>query len=177
MKRPAILFVVGASGVGKTTAVRALESRGVSGAHCYYFDDIGIPSSAEVERDYGNWERWQGEATRRWIERLVANADGAEVAVIEGQTRPMFVQAALTLAGVASASRVVLFNCQANARNARLEGRGHPHLANAQMESWSAYLFGQAEALMLPILDTSELSVDAMVAFLERQIESLRPTR
>jgi dephospho-CoA kinase len=177
MRRPAILFVVGASGAGKTTAVRALESRGVSGTRCYYFDDIGIPTDSEVERDHGNWERWQSDATRRWIERLVANSDGAEVAVIEGQTRPMFVQAAFTLAGVATTSRIVLLNCQTNARKVRLEGRGHGDLANAQMESWSAYLFGQAEALMLPVLDTSDLGVDTVVAFLERQVESLRSTR
>jgi hypothetical protein len=78
---------------------------------------------------------------------------------------------------VATTSRIVLLNCQANARKARLEGRGHADLANAQMDSWSAYLFGQAEALMLPILDTSDLGIDAVVAFLERQVESLRSTR
>ena len=94
MKAPAILFVVGASGVGKTTAVRSLEARGLRGVHCYYTDDVPLPSNEDP-----------------------------------------------------------------------------------QMESWSAYLHGQAEALMLPILDTSELGIDAVAAFLERQVESLRPIR
>jgi dephospho-CoA kinase len=177
VKAPAILFVVGASGVGKTTAVRALEARGLRGVHCYYFDDVRLPSNEEVEREYGNWERWQADATRKWIERLTVNADRAEIAVIEGQTRPIFVQAAFMAGGVATSSRIVLLNCQTHARKTRLEGRGQPDLVSPQMESWSAYLYGQSEALMLPILDTSELGIEAVAAFLERQIESLRPMR
>src|SRR4051812_17502048 len=116
MKRPPILFVAGASGVGKTSAVRALQSRADHGVRCYYYDDIGIPTEAEVERDHGNWERWQAHSTQQWVERLHTNADGAEIAVLEGQTRPSFVSAAFIVAGVATRSRIVLLNCQAAVR-------------------------------------------------------------
>jgi heat shock protein HslJ len=44
MTKPAILVVTGASGAGKTPAVRRLEARGRPGVRCFYFDSIGVPS-------------------------------------------------------------------------------------------------------------------------------------
>jgi adenylylsulfate kinase-like enzyme len=48
---PAILVVTGASGSGKTAAVRALDARDLPGVRCYYFDTVGVPSREEMERD------------------------------------------------------------------------------------------------------------------------------
>ena len=47
-------------------------------------------------------------------------------------------------------------DCDYAERNARLRGpRGQPELATAQMDGWAAYLRGQADALGLPVIDTS----------------------
>ena len=54
----AVLIVFGASGVGKTAAVRRLESRQLPGVRCFYFDSIGVPSEAVMTRDYGGPEAW-----------------------------------------------------------------------------------------------------------------------
>lgn len=53
------IVVTGASGVGKTTLVRAIEERGLEGVRCYYFDSIGVPSSEEMVARFGSGEGWQ----------------------------------------------------------------------------------------------------------------------
>jgi hypothetical protein len=174
MVAPAILFVVGASGSGKTAAVRILEARALSGVRCYYFDSIGVPSSEIMERDYGTGDGWQAAATARWVERLAANADGVEIAVLDGQTRPSFIQRPLGRAGVRHA-RIVLLDCDARVRTARLAGpRGQPHLATPQMDAWAVYLRGQADALGLPVVDTTEKSVEGVADAIEREVVVLR---
>src|SRR6266487_2812342 len=43
--KPALLFVIGASGAGKTAAVQALDARALPGVQCHYLDSIDVPSS------------------------------------------------------------------------------------------------------------------------------------
>ena len=42
------------------------------------------------------------------------------------------------------------------------------------MDIWAGYLRGQADALELPIVDTTSLNVDAMADALEAEVEALR---
>jgi hypothetical protein len=171
---PALLFVIGASGAGKTAAVSALAARGLPGLRCYHFDTIGVPSPEIMQRDWGGGERWQEDATRRWIERLVANQDEAQCAVLEGQTRPSFIQRWI---GGADAGhvRIVLLDCTPAVRAARLAGpRGQPELATQQMDTWGVYLRGQADALRLPVLDTSNMTVAEVVDVLAREFDTLK---
>jgi hypothetical protein len=170
---PTLLFVIGASGAGKTAAVHALAARGLPGVRCYHFDTIGVPSPEIMQRDWGGGERWQEDATRRWIERLVANQDGAQCAVLEGQTRPSFIQRWIAGAD-AGHVRIVLLDCTPAVRAARLAGpRGQPELATQQMDTWAVYLRGQADALQLPVLDTTDLSVDEVAPALARELDTL----
>jgi hypothetical protein len=168
-----IVVVTGASGAGKTSAVSTLESRKLPGVACFYFDSIGIPTPEAMERDHGGGERWQAEATNAWLARLAALGDGIRVAVLDAQTRPSTVFAA---PGASTSWRphVVLFDCSPDVRGARLHGpRGQPELATARMDTWAAYLRGQADALGLPIVDTTTLTIDEAAHRLEVIIESL----
>ena len=132
---PSLLFVIGASGAGKTAAVRALEARRIAGVRCYYFDTIGVPTQAEMERKWGSGEAWQKQTTKRWIERFARNDDSVECAVLEGQTRPSFVQPAVIAAAIPH-SRVLLLDCSALTRRSRLAGpRGQPELASDRMDA------------------------------------------
>jgi adenylate kinase family enzyme len=70
-----MLFVIGASGAGKTAAVHALEQQQLSGVGCYHFDSIGVPSAQVMEQEWGGGERWQEHTTTCWIERLASNPD------------------------------------------------------------------------------------------------------
>ena len=174
MKTPAILVVTGASGSGKTAAVHALEKRALPGVRCYYFDTIGVPSHEEMERDFGGGEKWQALMTDKWLDRLAADPDSAEVYVLDGQTRPSFVSRSAERAGL-ELVRIILLDCTPPVRNTRLtELRGQPELANPQMDCWAAYLRGQADALDLPVIDTTSLQIDALADALIVHIEKVR---
>lgn len=170
----AILVVTGASGSGKTAAVRALNARALPGVRCYYFDTIGVPSREEMERDFGGGENWQAVTTERWLARLVADPESADVYVLDGQTRPSFVNRSARRVGV-DIVQIVLLDCAYSVRHTRLtELRGQPELANSDMDRWAVYLRGQADALELPVIDTTSLEIDAVADALVVHVERLR---
>ena len=161
MSAPAILVVTGASGVGKTAAARALEARALPGVRCYYFDAVGVPSIEDMCPDFGGPEQWQALTTQRWLDRIAADPDGAEVYVLDGQTRPSFVRSAAACAGIRLVP-IVLLDCAPAIRHERLIGpRNQPALSNSRMDCWAAYLRGQADALDLPVIDTTNIGIDA----------------
>ena len=171
---PAILVVTGASGSGKTAAVSALTARGLPGVRCYHFDLVGVPSREEMDRNFDGPEQWQALTTQRWLERFATDPDGVEVYVLDGQTRPSFVYTAAEQANI-NVVRTVLLDCAPPVRNTRLvELRGQAELANSQMDCWAAYLRGQADALNLPVIDTTSLGIEAVADALVCHIEQLR---
>ena len=169
-----IVVVTGASGSGKTAAVRALDARVLPGIRCYYFDSIGVPSHEEMERDFGGGEKWQAIQTEKWLERLARDPDGADVYVLDGQTRISFITKSAACLGTCLV-HVVLLDCDPSVRHTRLvQMRGQPELANPQMDCWAAYLRGQADALDLPVIDTTSLTIDAVADALLVHIERAR---
>ncbi len=166
--------MTGASGVGKTTLVHTLEERQLPGVRCYYFDSVGVPEPEEMRATFGSGEAWQAATTERWIAHLVQNPDGAQVVVLDGQVRPSEVVAAFGRHGVTQ-GKILHIDCSHEVREARLKGpRGQPDLASPRMAAWAAYLRGQADALGLPILDTSDLSVADAAEALVSHIRSWR---
>jgi adenylylsulfate kinase-like enzyme len=171
---PAILVVTGASGAGKSTLVRGLAALGLPGVGCYEFDAIGIPSAAEIAARFGGGEGFQAWALEAWVARLARNDDGVAVAVLDASVRPRAARDALARHGVARAA-VVLVDCDYAERNARLRGpRGQPELATPQMDGWAAYLRGQADALDVPVVDTTGADPGAGVAALREHVARLR---
>jgi dephospho-CoA kinase len=137
-----ILVVTGASGAGKTTAVKGLEARNLPGVRCFYFDQIGVPTPEEMQRDFGGGEQWQAAATKRWMMRFAQEENSGYLCVLDGQTRPSFVQAALSELAPLTA-RIILFDCRPDVRKDRLTKRGQPELADQRMDYWAVYLRGQ----------------------------------
>ena len=170
---PRILVVTGASGAGKTATVRELDSRGIPGVRCFYFDSIGVPPAEAMEREYGGAEQWQASATAAWLTQLGGLPNDVRIAVLDGQTRPTFVFDAAAQA----APRVVhvtLLDCSSDVRGARLRGpRQQPELADARMDQWAAYLRGQADSLDLAVIDTTALSVGQAADQLEALVRRL----
>jgi energy-coupling factor transporter ATP-binding protein EcfA2 len=174
-KIPALLVVVGASGAGKTTLVGQLAALGLPGVGCYQFDTIGIPTADDPR--FANGEAFQTWALDQWIARLARNEDGLRVAVLDASVRPSAVRAAFAQHGVTH-GEVVLVDCDYAERNARLRGpRGQPELATAQMDCWAAYLRGQADALGLPVLDTTRESPEESLPALRERVVSLLASR
>lgn len=158
---PAVLVVTGASGAGKSTLVGLLDALALPGVRCHEFDTIGIPSPEEIEARFGGGEGFQAWALDVWMERLARNDDGAALAVLDAQVRPGAVRQAFARHGVAF-GHIVLVDCAYEERNARLRGpRGQPELATPRMDTWAAYLRGQADALGLPVLDTTGAAPEA----------------
>ncbi|HEU4560715.1 MAG TPA: hypothetical protein VFS20_22875, partial [Longimicrobium sp.] len=59
---------------------------------CYESDSVGVPTPEEMERAWGGCEQWQAPATDHWIEGLLRNDPGVDVAVLDGQTRPSMIR-------------------------------------------------------------------------------------
>jgi hypothetical protein len=174
-----IVVVTGASGAGKTAAVASLEARELPGVQCFYFDSIGVPTAQAMDRDHGGPERWQAWATHQWLDRLAALGSSVRVAVLDAQTRPSTVFASPG-AGRSWSANVVLFDCSSAVRAARLRWlREQPELVTARMDSWAADLRGQADALGLPIVDTTDLTIaeatDHLQALVQRLDNAKRP--
>lgn len=168
-----ILVVTGASGAGKTAAVSLLEARELAGVQCFFFDSIGVPPPEVMEREFGGPEQWQAWATNQWLAHLARLDSSVRVAVLDAQTRPSTIFAA-SGAGSAWHPCVILFDCSPEVRAARLCGpRGQPDLATARMDAWAAYLRGQADALDLLVIDTTELTIADAAARLEALVERL----
>jgi len=170
--QPAILVVTGVSGAGKTSVVRCLEDRAPAAVRCFYFDSIGVPSVELMRRDFGSPEAWQADATKRWIAHLMKETGSGTVSVLDAQVRPSLVRSALT-AAQGFATRIVLLECDIPVRNARLVTRGNPELATPRLDNWASYLRGQADALELAILDTTNMNVQAATDALAAEIEAL----
>lgn len=117
-----IVVVTGASGVGKTETVLRLESRGLVWLRCFHFDSIGVPALGAMER-VGDSERWQADATRRWMQELAAADDDGVVSLLEGQTRPSFAYDAAAAVGAGNTA-IVLFDCTPAVRRERPSRKG-----------------------------------------------------
>ncbi|MDH3649764.1 MAG: ATP-binding protein [Saprospiraceae bacterium] len=77
-----IVFLTGASGVGKTSIVEKLDQDFQNcGFTFHHFDSIEIPSAEEIR----SIKNWQETTTHEWIDRLVARED-KDVIVFEGST-------------------------------------------------------------------------------------------
>lgn len=174
---PAVLVVVGASGAGKSTLVRGLDALALDGVHCHHFDALGVPSAAEIEARWGGGAGWQRWALDEWMRRLTRNAAGARLHVLDAQVRPHDAREALATHGVTH-GRVVLVDCAYAERNRRLrEDRRQPELATPDMDCFAAYMRGQADALALPIVDTTTGPPDAALVELRRHAEALLAAR
>jgi hypothetical protein len=162
-----IVFLIGASGVGKTAVARLLEKRQPWINNTFYSDSIGVPSPEEMDRWPGGGEGWQQWATAQWVTRLAGR--NAPLQLLEMQTRPSFILPALEVVPKID-PLIILLECSPSVRGFRLtELRQQPDLANAQMENWAVYLRGQADALSLPSIQTDKLTLDEVAVAVEAE--------
>jgi energy-coupling factor transporter ATP-binding protein EcfA2 len=163
-RSPAILVLTGASGAGKTALTLKLNELAIPGVQGINCDRVKVDERSDSS------DR-QADILRYWISQL--NETEAELAVLDTQIRPHRALEVLREAMIEYA-QIVLVDCDPLKRNERLQlDRRQPELANPRMDCWAAYLRGQADALKLSIIDTSNKPLDESVVELETLVLDL----
>jgi len=168
LRSPAILVLTGASGAGKTTLILKLNELAIPGVTAINCDRVKFESDERADAS----DR-QADVLRYWISHLSQPETEIELAVLDTQIRPHRALEVLDQAAVDYA-QVVLVDCDPVKRNERLHmDRGQAELANPQMDCWASYLRGQADALQLSIIDTSNDPIDKSLVELELLVTNL----
>lgn len=167
-----LFFVIGASGSGKTTVVKALE-KSITNCKMFYFDSIGVPSYEEMLKNYTNPEEWQKIKTCEWVKTIKEQVLSTTHAILDGQTRPQFIEEACISKGIVN-YEIILFDCSDGERTKRLIKRGQPELANQQMMNWAKYL--REKCQNFHIIDNTYLNeqetVFSLIEILEKSVNS-----
>jgi len=164
-----IYFLIGASGAGKTTAVKELE-KGRNDIQFCYFDSIGVPSNEEMVKEYGSGENWQKAKTIEWVKRIKKEFLKDKPVILDVQTRPEFIQIACQENNIQN-YQVILFDCSDEIRTQRLIVRGRPELANKEMLNWANFLRSESKKYNYSIVDTSGILLSDMASTLEKALQ------
>lgn len=170
-QKPFILFLSGASGVGKTTILHILQARNIDSSGVFlHFDSIDVPSSEEMIEETGSLQRWQEITTHKWVEKIVVEYADKNLVVLEGQANPDFVEAACHKFNV-SQYAVILIDCEWETMSERLiNKRRQPELVNADMKNWANFLREQAIRKNIPVIDTSYQTPEEIADFIQEQV-------
>jgi hypothetical protein len=159
-----LYFVIGASGSGKTSAVREFERTDRSGLKTFFFDSIGVPSPEERIEKWGSGDGWQRAMTIEWVKRIKSELANSK-ALLDGQTRPSFIAEACGTNNVRP-YKVILLDCSEDVRRARLLQRGQPELSDQQMMDWARYLLRETTEIGGEIIHNDDLSIAETAAAL-----------
>ena len=168
-----ILFVTGASGAGKTAALRRVAAAEPWTRRCHFFDSVGVPERREMIARHGSGEGWRARTTARWVERL--RTEPGPIAILEGQTPPSCILDAIGRPPTVR-SAIVLLDCSRTVRTHRLSVlRKQPELACTDMFRWAEHLEREAESLSLPVIDTTDLSIEEVADAIVEHARASRP--
>ena len=152
---PTIIVLTGASGAGKTTLLLKLDDLHLPGVMCVNCDRVDL----DLDKSMDSSDR-QALVLRHWIHDVQNRKEDVRLAVLDTQIRPHRAIEVFKDAGISDFT-IVLVDCEPAKRNERLRtDRNQPELVNHQMDCWAAYLRGQADAFGLPIIDTTDGSIE-----------------
>ena len=168
-----IVFLTGASGVGKTSIVKKLKQDfSNTKFEFHHFDSVGVPT----EEERNSIKNWQEKTTHNWIKKLIDHSD-KEVAILEGSSNIEFILGGFKKHNYSN-FLVILIDCDEDIMINRLVHiRNQTELANEDMKNWLKYLRNQAIQLSIDILDTSKLDIDSTIKTLLAKIEKVRNER
>jgi dephospho-CoA kinase len=167
-----ILFLTGASGVGKTFLIEFLENKFKNNHDILFlhFDSIGVPSPEKMKTDFGGPEKWQKQMTYDWIKKITSPEYLEKKIVFEGQMNSSFIMEGFKRQNYED-YKIFLIHCDANTMADRLlNKRNQPGLLTTQMINWLYYLKNQAAELNIPVIDTSKLTAEQCSEILEHEI-------
>ena len=170
-----IVFITGASGVGKTTLLDNLKEKYSHKPDWEFlkFDSIGVPPDEEMVREYGSGENWQREKTFEWIQKMVCGFPDKKLIVLDGQANLQFIRAGFERQKFFNYQIILLDCAQETVIHRLIEERQQPWLASEQMKNWLKFLRDQAEQFRQPVINTAQNSPDEVVG----QFEQILSTR
>jgi len=178
-----IIWLTGASGVGKTTLLQNLKEKYSSNPAWEFlkFDSIGVPSKEEMARDYGSGENWQRVKTYEWVGKMTDGFSDKEMLIMDGQANLEFIKQGFEKQNFTN-YQIILIDCAQESMVKRLvDERQQAWLASEDMKNWLKFLRSQAEKFGAPIIDTSKLDkIQTMEAFeqiIKTSISNSRPPR
>ncbi|MGC1879231.1 MAG: AAA family ATPase [Rhabdochlamydiaceae bacterium] len=169
-----ILFLIGASGSGKTTTLKKLERQGLANFKILHFDSIGVPSMQEMEAQYGSPEEWQKAKTSEWVSIIKKDFLPNINILFDGQTRPSFIEKACHENGIAE-FEIILFDCSDDERKRRLIERGQSNLADENMMNWAKYLRKECQDRGYLIIDNTSMKIEETVSQLLAYLHWVAP--
>ncbi|HEY5920794.1 MAG TPA: AAA family ATPase [Kofleriaceae bacterium] len=172
---PALLCITGASGAGKTAAVRALRERIEARVlPTLAFDSLGVPSDDEMHAAWESPRGWQKAMTYHWVYTAKHIYRTHPLVVIEGSFDPQYAIAACSAHRVQRFA-VVLLHTDAAVRRERLAKRGQAELDNTEMTSWASYLHEQTQQLGGVVVDAAPALEHVLDAVCAHAIPLLEP--
>ena len=164
-----IYFITGASGVGKTTLVRQLETKYRNKPWAFlHFDTIGVPTVEEMVRDFGSGARWQEAKTYEWIKKLIQT--DSEKVFFEGQVNLQFIRNGFSRYGYPTYTTILIDCSEEVMRDRLVVDRNQPELFTPDMLNWAKFLRDQANEFNATIIDTSRLSKEELLQKFEKRI-------
>ena len=141
MNKPFIVFITGASGVGKTTLVDNLKEKYKDNTHYAFehFDSIGVPSAEEMDEKFGSGEAWQEAMMHQWVERLIRDYHNKEVVVFEGQVNIAFIRNACQKNNVTNYTIILIDVNEEDMISRLIHDRKQPELVTDNMKNWRCF--------------------------------------
>ena len=152
-----VIAITGASGVGKTSALKELSRNPLEGGtfKVFHFDDMDLPNWDELE----DIKEWQKEATIEWIDNIVAIARKENIHILfEGSTEIKFYIQGFEKNNYRN-YKILLFDCSEEIMKSRLMQRGQPELYHSNMVGWLHYLRNEATERNIEIVKTDKLTI------------------
>lgn len=158
---PAVVFISGASGSGKTHLVNYISERvDHPNLGIHFFDRIGVLSHEEMVAKHGSGENWQRDMTIEWVRRFREEHLTERLVIFEGQYDLDFAEQACRAQDIQD-YRLVVATVPDSVMAERLEQlRNQPELVTQDMRNWSAFLRKQGESKGALIIDTSVQSTE-----------------
>lgn len=167
-----LIFILGASGSGKTTNVKTIENKYPDKYHFAYFDQPKVPSVEEVQENYGGWEKWGIERTNEWIKKIKESYVENKVTIFDVHTKPENIENACKDFGITDYV-VILLDCSDDERKRRLTERGQAHLINDSLLEWAGFLRQEAVNKNYIVINNTELTVEEGFKKVEDTIKEL----
>ncbi len=171
-----IIWLTGASGVGKTTLLSNLKNKYSNNNtwEFFKFDSVGVPTNEEMVRDYGSGENWQKEKTYEWIEKMVKGYLDKELIIMDGQANLEFIKTGFEKQGFAN-YKIILIDCEQEIMVKRLvDLRQQAWLASEDMKNWLKFLRKQAQDFGATIIETSHITSEEVMKKFEEVLREYK---